>query len=66
MPAAAKKASATPVKAKAQGIGAFCMELIRKGKDNAAVLEAVKAKFPDASTSPSSVAWYRNKLKSEE
>ena len=42
------------------------MELIRKGKDNAAVLEAVKAKFPDASTSPSSVAWYRNKLKSEE
>lgn len=66
MPAPAKKTAAAPVKAKAQGIGAFCMELIRKGKDNAAVLEAVKAKFPDASTSPSSIAWYRNKLKSEE
>lgn len=65
-PVAAKKAVAAPVKAKAQGIGSFCMELIRKGKDNAAVLEAVKAKFPDASTSPSSIAWYRNKLKSEE
>lgn len=65
-PVTLKKAVAAPVKAKAQGIGAFCMELIRKGKDNAEVLEAVKAKFPDASTSPSSIAWYRNKLKSEE
>lgn len=66
VPVTSKKAVAAPVKAKAQGIGAFCMELIRKGKDNAEVLEAVKAKFPDASTSPSSIAWYRNKLKSEE
>lgn len=67
-PSPAKKAAGAPAKpaAKAQGIGAFCMDLIRKGKDNAAVLEAVKAKFPDASTSPSSIAWYRNKLKSEE
>lgn len=48
-----------------QGIGAFCMDLIVKGKTNEEVLDAVKAKFPNASTSASSVAWYRNKLKSE-
>lgn len=47
------------------GIGAFCMDLIVKGKTNEEVLGAVKAKFPNASTSASSVAWYRNKLKSE-
>lgn len=50
---------------KAKGIGAFCMDLIKKGKDNAAVLEAVLEKFPDAKTSAASVAWYRNKLKSD-
>lgn len=51
--------------AKGQGIGAFCMDLIVKGKTNEDVLSAVKIKFPNASTSASSVAWYRNKLKHE-
>ena len=47
------------------GIGAFCTELIRKGKSNEEVLAAVQKQFPDASTSASSIAWYRNKLKNE-
>lgn len=62
---AAKKAAPKKPGAKGQGIGAFCMELILKGKSNEDVLESVRKKFPDASTSASSVAWYRNKLKSE-
>lgn len=62
---AAKKAAPKKSGAKGQGIGAFCMELIVKGKSNEDVLEQVRKKFPDASTSASSVAWYRNKLKSE-
>lgn len=64
-PTPAKKATAAPVKAKAQGIGAFCMGLIIKGKTNEEVLAAAKQQFPNAATSASSVAWYRNKLKSD-
>lgn len=65
--AAAKEAKKAKVSSKprGQGIGAFCMDLILKGKSNDEVLAAVAKKFPDASTSASSVAWYRNKLKSE-
>lgn len=61
-----KQASAASAKGlKKVGIGAFCMELIRKGQSNEEVLAAVQKQFPDASTSASSIAWYRNKLKSE-
>lgn len=63
--AAAKPAAKTEGKKRGLGIGAFCYELLRKGKTNDEILTAVKAKFPDASTSASSVAWYRNKLKEE-
>lgn len=61
--AAKKTGSATPTRG--LGIGAFCSEAILKGKTNEEVLTAVRAKFPSASTSASSIAWYRNKLKSE-
>lgn len=54
-----------PPAAKGQGIGAFCMDLIRAGKNNADVLAAAQKQFPGAKTSASSVAWYRNKLKSD-
>lgn len=47
------------------GIGAFCKELIIAGKSNEEVLTAATKKFPDNKTSAASVAWYRNKLKSE-
>lgn len=61
---AVKKTDAAKAPRK-QGIGTFCMDLIQKGKTNDQVLESVRAKFPDASTSASSIAWYRNKLKSD-
>jgi chemotaxis protein histidine kinase CheA len=64
--AAAQKSGDGEKKPRGQGIGAFCMELIGKGKTNEEVLAAVKDKFPGASTSASSVAWYRNKLKQED
>ena len=48
------------------GIGAFCRDLIVKNKTNEEVLASVRSKFPDAATSISSIAWYRNKLKNEE
>jgi hypothetical protein len=52
-------------KPKGQGIGSFCMELILKGKSNEDVLAAVAKQFEGAKTSAASIAWYRNKLKSE-
>lgn len=67
-PTAAKKtakANGAAKPARGQGIGAYCNELILKGKSNEDVLTAVRTKFPDAATSASSVAWYRNKLKSD-
>lgn len=64
-PAEASKKGAEVSKAKSQGIGAFCMELIKAGKNNAEVLAAAQKQFPNAKTSASSIAWYRNKLKSE-
>ena len=48
-----------------QGIGAFCVELLLKGKTNEEVVAAAIKKFEGAKTSASSVAWYRNKLKNE-
>jgi hypothetical protein len=61
------KAAEGEKKPRGQGIGAFACDLIVKHQDltNEQVLEKVKAKFPEASTSASSIAWYRNKLKSE-
>lgn len=61
----AGKKGAEVTKAKSQGIGAFCMDLIKAGKNNAEVLAAAQKQFPNAKTSASSVAWYRNKLKSD-
>jgi hypothetical protein len=52
-------------KPRGKGIGAFCMDLILNGDSNDEVLTKVKKQFPDAATSMSSIAWYRNKLKSE-
>lgn len=46
-------------------IGDVAVEAIRAGKTNQEALEAVKAKFPDAKTTLSSINWYRNKLRSD-
>ena len=66
-PAAKPAVKAKPVsdKPKKKGIGAFCEALILKKKSNEEVLEAVGKEFPDASTSDSSISWYRNKLRKE-
>lgn len=62
--APAKKASAD-AKPRGMGIGAFCCDLLVKGKSNDEVLAAVQAKFPDAKTSSASIAWYRNDLRNK-
>ena len=47
-----------------QGVGEFCKELIKQGKSNVEILEAVKEKFQGtAKTSASCIAFYRNALK---
>lgn len=48
-----------------ESIGGICCDLLLKGKSTEEILAAVLKKFPDASTSASSIAWYRNKLKKE-
>jgi hypothetical protein len=50
-------------KEKAPGVGDLAKQLIRDGKGNKEVLEAVKAAFPEAKTSMSSINWYRNHLR---
>lgn len=63
--APAKKAAASKEsKPRGLGIGAFCMDLINKGKTNPEIADAAQKKFGSA-TSTSSVAWYRNKMKAE-
>lgn len=46
-----------------QGVGAFAKEQIAAGKNNAEVLEAVKAQFPTAKTTTSCIAYYRTAMK---
>lgn len=54
-----------PLKLKGVTIGSFALEQMKKGLDNKAVLDAVKAKFPDAKTGMASINWYRNKAVNE-
>lgn len=51
-------------KPRGTGIGAYCIELLLKGKSNEETAAMARDKF-GSSTSTSSVAWYRSKLKSE-
>lgn len=59
-PAKAAKADKAP---RAPGIGAMMRELIKAGKDNQQVLDAVKKKFPDSVAQKTSVAWHRSQMK---
>jgi hypothetical protein len=59
----AARANGHVAKPRGQGIGSFCCGLILEGKTNEQVLKAALAQFPGASTSQSSVAWYRNDLR---
>lgn len=62
---APKKAAGAERTPRGQGIGAFAEELILKGKPTEDILDAIKKKFPHATTGASSIAWYRNKLRGE-
>jgi hypothetical protein len=62
--ATAKKADKGESKPRRMGIGAYCIELLLKGKSNEETATAAREKF-GSTTSASSVAWYRNKLKNE-
>ena len=63
--AAKVKAAKPPKESKPRGlgIGAFCNGLILDGKTNAEILDAVKAKWPEAKTTPASLNWYRADIK---
>lgn len=61
----ATKAKKKEAKAKEVGVGDVAIEALRSGKDNDETLAIVKKKFPKASVSISSIAWYRNKLRSD-
>lgn len=63
----ATKKKAAPKKSgdKKPGVGDVAIAALRDGKDNDEVLALVQKKFPDASVSISSIAWYRNKLRSD-
>jgi len=64
-----KKAPLTVVtpkeKRKPLTIGAYATQLLAQGKSTEAVVNAIKRKFPDAQTSPQSIAWYRTKLRQQ-
>ncbi|AJD82875.1 hypothetical protein AVV27_gp42 [Achromobacter phage 83-24] len=50
-------------KAPVRNISAVARDAIRAGLSNADALAKVKAEFPDANTTVSSIAWYRNDLR---
>ncbi|TXH51685.1 MAG: hypothetical protein E6Q97_18025 [Desulfurellales bacterium] len=47
------------------GTGAYAKQRIREGADNKTILAEIREKFPDANTSASSIAFYRNAVKKE-
>jgi len=59
------KKAAADKPAKKPGVGDVAIEALRAGKSNEEVLALVQKKFPNASVSTSSIAWYRNKLRSD-
>ena len=46
-----------------RGIGTVVKESVLAGMTNEDVLEAVKAEFPNANTTASTISWYRNSLR---
>lgn len=60
-----KKSTMKVEKTKKPGVGDVAIAALRDGKSNEDVLALVQKKFPDASVSASSIAWYRNKLRSD-
>ena len=59
------EAPAKAPKTPKRGIGTVIKEAILAGKTNEEALAAAKAEVPDASTTASTVSWYRNQLRKE-
>lgn len=53
------------VKVRGKGIGARAMELLLEGKGTQEVIDTIKAEIPDASPTPATIAWYKNKLRQD-
>lgn len=47
------------------GVTQFCFKLIREGKTNEKVLDAVHKKFPQSALKIGGVGWCRNKLRKD-
>lgn len=47
-------------------IGKVATDAIADGRTNAEVLDLVRARFPHARTTPSSVAWYRSQMRRDD
>jgi hypothetical protein len=60
-----KRAAKSAGKKKTKGVGDVAIAALRAGKSNEQALAAVKAAFPKAATTASSIAWYRNKLRDD-
>ena len=48
-----------------ENIGQIAERAIRGGATNQEALEQVRERFPQAGTSPSSIAWYRSRLRKD-
>lgn len=48
-----------------RGVGTVIRERLAAGDTNDMALEAVKAEFPDSSTSVQTVSWYRNQMRKD-
>jgi hypothetical protein len=48
-----------------RGVGTVIREQLLAGKTNEAALDAVKAEFPESSTTKPTVSWYRNEMRSK-
>lgn len=66
MTEAAQANAAEETKAPKRGVGTVACEAIKAGKTNEEALAAVKAEFPEATTSMASINWYRNHLRQED
>lgn len=52
-------------KPRGKGIGARAMELILEGKSTQEVIDTIKAEIEGANPTAATIAWYKNKLRSE-
>lgn len=66
-PASKTKTPAAPAAStnapRGSGIGAMAREMIAKGMENQAIVDAIRAKVPSAATTVGNISWYRGQMK---